>query len=153
MEKNQYQIERISPNDQRIYDLELLRHQVFHLKCDPNHIVNSYSIFHIKHYQTIPFALSIADEIVAGCYISCYRDTLLVEFLFVNEKYHNSGLRLGRFLLGYILENKRIIEEQINQELRITKLAALNDKARYIYSQMGFAYEENSKNPYMVKTI
>ena len=153
MEDTQFQIEIISPDDQRIYDLEILRHKVFHLKCDSKCIINSYSIFHIKHHQTIPFALSIANEIVAGCYLSCYRDTLFVDYLFVSEKYQNSGLKLGRSLLSYILENKIAIEEQINHELRVTKLAALNDKARYIYKQMGFAYEENSKNPYMVKTI
>ena len=151
MEK-EYQIEMISYEDERIYDLELLRHQVFHLKTDPKAMSLSYSLFHIKHHHTIPFSLSIDNEIVAGCYVTCYKSTLFIDYLFVSEKYQNTGLRLGRQLLSYILENKELVEKYFKERIQVSKLTANNEKSKSLYKKLGFTYEDN-KTPYMTMAI
>lgn len=151
MTENDYRIEILDSEDERIYDLEFLRHQVFHLKTARELIQTSYSIFHIKHHQTIPFALSINSEMVAGCYVTCYNDTLFVDFLFVKEEYHNTGLKIGRLLLGYILNNKHIIEEIIHRQLNNSKLTPNSDKSEHIYQTLGYEYTDETA--YMCKIL
>lgn len=149
--ENEFRIEILNPQDERNYELELLRHQVFHLKTDERSVSTSHYLFRMKYQLVIPFALFINDELAAGCYISCYKNTLFVAFLFVKEKYQNTGLKIGRLLLSYIMNNKHLLEKYTKDNINITKLTANNDKSRYIYRTLGFDYIDNT--PYMCKVL
>ena len=153
MEKANIQIEMLDYDDNRVIDVELLRREVFHLKIDSSLILKSYPLINIKNRRTIPFALIIDDKIVAGCYVSGYGETLMVDYLFVTKSYRNTGLRLGRVLLNYILESKQEIEEYFHHALATSKLAALDNRAKHVYEDLGYQYSEENGSAYMVKKI
>ena len=144
-------IKRVDPTTKELYDVELLRHKVFHLKTDERLIKTSYRVFHAKHNTLIPFALYVDDDLAAGCYITCLGDSLFVDFLFVKDEYQNSGLRLGRMLLSRILELKPIFEEHFKKQIKESKLTPSNPKAESIYEKLGYVSDE--KSSYMRKTI
>ncbi len=59
------EIKRINPEPEELYAIELLRHQVFHLKTDDTSIKTSYSIFHALNNRLIPFGLTINGKLIA----------------------------------------------------------------------------------------
>lgn len=145
------EIKRIEPTIENLYEIELLRHQVFHLKTDDNSIRLSYSIFHALHNRLIPFALYLNGDMAAGVYVSCYGNDLFIDHLFVKEEYQNTGLKLGRRLLNTVLELKPIFEKHFGKEISLSRLTPNNDKSRSIYEKIG--YERQSNTPYMIKHI
>jgi GNAT superfamily N-acetyltransferase len=153
MENANIEIEMLQEDDDRVIDVEILRHQVFHLKTDPETILNSYHLSKIRLKRTIPFALFINGEMAAGCYITGYGDTLMVDYLFVNKIYRNTGLRLGRVLLSYVFEHKASLEEFFHHQIQKSILTALDSRARHVYEQMGFTYSKEKGTAYMSKKI
>lgn len=144
-------IKRIEPVSEEVLKIELLRHQVFHLKTDSKSISLSYSTFHIMHNQLIPYGLYLNNELIAGCYISCLNDSLLIDYLFVKETYQNSGLRIGRLLLTEVLKQKNELEEFFKKSITMTKLTPNNEKSKAIYEKIGYSYQDNT--PFMYKKI
>ena len=141
----EYEI-RISSTKEEIKEIEILRRKAFHLKMDS---INRFE-FHIKYNKIIPFAMYKDNEIVAGCYIMENFDSLYVSFLFVEEQYRNQGLRLGRRLLSYILENKEMVEERFNRQFDYSRLHPNNEKSRSIYKKVGY---EDTSCPIMEKKL
>lgn len=145
------EIKRIKPILEQLYEIERLKHQVFHLKTDDSSIKTSYDVFHAVHNQLIPFGLYLDGSLIGGCYVSCYGDSLFINYLFIKEEYQNSGLRLGRYLLERVLELKPIFEEYFKKEFNVSRLTANNDKSRSIYEKLGYSSE--GRTPFMSKKI
>ena len=145
------EIKRIQPNFAELYQIELLRRQVFHLKTSDSYVKTSSNIFHALHNQLIPFGLTINNELVAGIYVMYSGENLLITSLFVKEEYQNTKMKLGRKLLNAVLELIPTFEEHLGHRIRNVRLVAVNAKARSIYKKMGFTKEEGT--PYMHKNI
>ena len=144
------EIKRINPVYEELYAIELLRHQVFHLKTNDTSIKTSYYIFHAMNNRLVPFGLTIDKKLVAGIYVSCIHDTLFIDSLFVHEDYQKSELKIGKKLLGTILELKPVFEEYFKKDITLSKLAATSS-AKEFYEKIG--YQKDEKSPYMIKTI
>ena len=59
----------------------------------------------LRKLKNKPFGLFIKGQLVAGCYVSDYHDSLHIDQLFVNPIFQNTGLRFGRMILRYIIAN------------------------------------------------
>ena len=144
------EIKRINPTLNELYEIELLRNQVFHLKTDDVSIKTSYSIFHAIHQRLIPFGLKINGKLIAGIYVTCLNDSLFIDSIFVHEDYQKSELKIGKKLINAVLAMKPIFEEYYKKEIHQSKLTA-KSTAREFYEKVG--YEKEERTPYMVKKI
>lgn len=82
------------------------------------------------------------EKIVGGCYISNTLNSIYIDYLFILPEYQETGLRLGRKLLQFILDNKHLVEEYFDREFSQSKLYAPNEKTKNIYKKLGYD-EEN----------
>ena len=89
--------------EDEIVKSELLRLAVFNADFQNFDVSNSYYYVGIKNNLFIPFGLFIKGQLVAGCYVSDYHDSLHIDQLFVNPIFQNTGLRFGRMILRYIM--------------------------------------------------
>jgi len=126
---------KILDNIEDIKKLELLRFKVFdmNLTLEESHIINTY-----QKNKIIPYALYIDNNLVAGCYVSNYLNTLHINYIFVDKMYQETGLKLGRLLLKKIYSDKEYLNKIFNTNFNISTIEANNPKAEAIYRKIGY---------------
>lgn len=82
--------------------------------------------------------LYIDEELIAGCYVSGYRDYLFIDQLFVKSSYQNCGLKIGRTLLLDVMNNREFIEDFFDKKYSSVKLFSYDEKSKSIYKSLGF---------------
>ena len=132
-----YTVKIIEPyHKEDINEIETLRKKVFHLKVNT---INRYE-HHINYGKIIPFGLYKEEELVAGCYVGDAFDKLYVYFLFVKEEYQHTGLKLGRTLLQYVMDNKELVEKRLETSYQESALHPSNENNKALYQRFGFEY-------------
>ena len=141
-----YTIQIMGKSEQEIHKIESLRKQAFHLKAStPDRYASA-----IKRDKIIPFALFKGEELIGGCYVGDNFDSLYIYYLFLNESYQKSGLKLGRRLLTEILAHKQEIEALLEKPLTCSKLHPNSEPVRKVYEEIGY---QNANNGVMIKRI
>lgn len=133
------QIQKISPeNDEEIYKAEYLRFRAYRLPTDL--VDGDFSFYHmqIRNGSMIPYVLYIRGRMVAGCYVSNTYNTLFIDQLFVIPELQESGLKLGRLLLKYVLASKDELGQMFQQDLEESALESINEKSTAIYKKEGY---------------
>lgn len=126
------ELKLITENEDKM-KLESLRNEVFHLNG-----ISSYYINELLNGKTYAMAAIDNDNMVGGCYFHRFNTILLIDELFVKEDYQNTGLQVGRNLVKELILNKSKIEELLESEITLCKLEASNEKAKALYSKIGF---------------
>jgi len=141
-----YKINIVGNSDQELDAIEMIRKQAFHLKpTGENHYKK-----HIREGKMIPFSMEKEDgEMIGGCYLGEYRNSIYVYFLFLKPEYQKSGLQLGRKLLLEVLKHKKEIEEILHQSFDTSSLHPNCDKVKEVYESIG--YKEESYGYYIKK--
>ena len=116
--------------------LENLRYEVLNITQRIQE--DNFYIREAKNKRIIPFALYYHNDIVAGAYISSINNSIYIDYIFVKDIYQNTGLRLGRTLLEYILNNKEIIEEFFDKEFYYSYLEPIGEKQEKIFEKIGY---------------
>lgn len=101
-------------------------------------VKDSYYTREISQGNILLFTCEINEITVAACYISNSFNSLYVEYLFVLPEYQEKSLHLGKNLLQYICDNKKIVEEYFNCKLNHSLLSPTTEKSRAIYESMGY---------------
>lgn len=104
---------------------------------------DSYYIQDIINGRLLVITCYQDNKLVGGCYISATFNSLYIDYLFILPEYQETGLRLGRKLLQFILDNKHIVEEYFDTEFNQSKLYAPNEKTKNIYKKMGYKQEND----------
>ena len=131
-------VKRISDNEDEMIKAELLRYRAYHLPVDLIDKDYSYYFLQMKNQKIIPYALYIRGRMVAACYVSNTYDSLFIDQLFVMPELQESGLKLGRLLLRYVLNNKEELSREFQQELTVSALESINEKSTAIYKKEGY---------------
>lgn len=122
--------------------LEEMRKKVFEYN-DSYNTKTSYYTGEIKEGNILAFTCELNGEEVAGCYVSSALNSLYVEQLFVLQEYQEKGLYLGKKLLQYILDNKKLVEEYFLCKFEYSRISPSTQKAKRIYKSVGYK-ETNS---------
>ena len=140
---------KIIDTDIDLIKSEILRFEAFNIQIGDYDFTKSFYYLSIKDKTIIPYGLYIRGQLVAGCYVSNTFGSLYIDQLFVKPALQNSGLRLGRILLRYVLANKKHLEEIFNKDITTSMLEPLNEKCTAIYEKEGY----EKKDMVMVKRI
>lgn len=132
-------------SEETALNIEGIRGKVYDLP-DTFNPRRSYYTGAIKEGNMLVFTCEIEGEIVAACYVSNTCDSLYIEHLFVLPKYQGRGLQLGRNLLQFIFDNKKLVEEYFNQQFDNSQLTPTSEKARAIYIKMGYYLDNKVLN-------
>ena len=135
-------IEIITDENEK-FKIEELRNEVLHLdktsEYYTNELMNS-NVFAVGAY--------IDDELVGGCYFHRFNQTLMIDQLFVKEKYQNTGMRIGRTILKELMTNKERLEKLFDEKVTVCRIESDNEKAHAIYSKMGFRESSNDEDTF-----
>lgn len=82
------------------------------------------------------------EKLVGGCYISNSLDSIYIDYLFILPEYQKTGQKLGRKLLQFVLDNKKIVEEYFDRKFTQSKLYAPNETNKDIYKKIGYEEEK-----------
>lgn len=130
------QITYLITDEKELYKVDKLRKKVFGFEnINSFYFLNQLLINEYKAYAT-----KINGEIVAGCYFHEFEHSLIIEQLFVKESYQETGAKLGRKLLLELIKSKKELEKLLNAELVRCKVEPYDEKAEYIYKEIGFRY-------------
>ena len=140
---------KVIDTDVDLIKSEILRFEAYNIQIIDYDFTKSFYYLGIKNKTIIPYGLYIKGQLVAGCYVSNTYGSLYIDQLFVKPALQNSGLRLGRLLLRYVLANKKYLEEIFNKDITISMLEPLNEKCTAIYEKEGY----EKKEMVMVKRI
>lgn len=140
MEELEYII--MSPTEQNIIMTEEMRYRAYGIKSGFD--ADEYYIEEILSERILVFLCLKDNEPVSACYVSSSFNSLYIDYLFVLPEYQNKGLHIGRKLLEYVIENKKIAEDFFNKEFNQSRLAAINEKNRRIYEKLGYEPQESS---------
>lgn len=138
MENFEYQI--MQPSDENIIMTEEMRLRSYGLTS--GFTADEYYIEEILSGRILVFLCLHNDKPVSACYVSDFQGSLFIDYVFVLPEYQNTGLRLGRKLISYILENKALVEDYFNKEFKHSRLSAPNDKNRAIYKTLGYELDK-----------
>ena len=127
--------------------VEKLRSEVFHMDSTGTYYLNE--LLNNKEYAIVSLE---NNEMLAGCYFHRFDNILVIDQLFVKEKYQNTGLKLGRELIKKLILSKESIEKLLGGKLELCKIESQNEKAHNIYSKMGF-YESKYDEDTFYKSI
>ena len=125
-------------NDDTLIDLERLRAETFN--TTPNYNFNWY-VSSIQSGRCLPFGTYIDNELAAGAIIEQSNDVLHIILIFTKPKYQDSGLKLGRELLNYIISNKEVIDQYYGSVINQVELSYMGKKSHEIYLKVGFQEE------------
>lgn len=128
----------LNTDDDTLIALEKLRAEAF--ETEPNFRYNWY-INSIQSGKCLAFGTYINDELGAGAIIEQSKNILYITLIFTKPKYQNSGLRLSRELLKYIISNKKIIDEYYNSDIAQVELSYMGKKTHDLYIKEGFQEE------------
>lgn len=103
----------------------------------------SYYTYSIKKGDILVFSCEIEGNTVAVCYVSNSYNSLYIEYLFVLPEFQEKGLHLGRSLLQFVLDNKKLVEEYFNQQFNYSLICPTSKKSQVIYENFG--YKLNNK--------
>lgn len=134
---------------------ETLRYQAFNYDLEDFNPNDTACISQINNGLIIPFGMFFKDAnnekeyLVACCYVSNYKGTLYVDHLFVKPMYQNTGLRLGRMLLRFVLANKQEVEKELKHKFSKSTIEPIDEKSEALYLKEGYEYQDEM----MVKKI
>ena len=131
-------VKRIDDSEEELFKAEVLRYRAFGIPLEGVEDDCSFYYYQIKNKAVIPYALYIRGRMVAGCYVSHTYDSLFIDQLFVMPELQESGLKLGRLLLRYVLANKDELSQEFNTELTHSSLESINQKTTAIYQKEGY---------------
>lgn len=131
----------IDKNDK--FRLEELRNEVLHLDK-----VSEYYTKKLFTNDIFAIAAYIDNELAGGCYFHHLNNTLMIDQLFVKEKYQDTGLRIGRSILKELITNKERLENLFNENITVCRIESNNEKAHSLYSKMGFRESENDEDTF-----
>lgn len=146
------EVKILPSTEEQIVECERLRYRAYGIKSIPDISLTDYHVSNLLDGTMISISLFLEGELVASSYVSNSLSSLYIEHLFVDAKYQETGLRLGRFLLNYIIENKSQIEEYFHTKFTICKLAPSSEKSASLYRKCGF-HNTSSVLETMVKSI
>ena len=127
------------PTDEKtLIELEKLRAEAF--ETEPNFRYNWYTNS-IESGRLLPFGTYVDDELAAGAFIEQSNDVLFITLIFTKPKYQETGLKLGRQLLSYIISKKQIIDEYYGSNIKQVELSYMGQKTHDIYVKEGFQEE------------
>ncbi len=133
---------KIEATEENIIKLEQLRFIAYGVEDETLSGDTLYSIG-LSMGTMIPYGFYIGETIVAGCYISANEDSLFVEQLFVHPALQNSGLKAGRLLLGFVLNQKEELEKYFQTRFDESSLEPSDKKAREIFEKRGYTKRED----------
>lgn len=133
----------ILTNESDLLELEKLRSEVLHLEK-----ISEYYKNELLSNNTYAIAAYIDNELVGGCYFHQFNQTLMIDQLFVKEKYQNTGLRIGRSMLKELMTNKELLEKLFSEEITVCRIESNNEKAHALYSKMGFRESSNDEDTF-----
>jgi hypothetical protein len=123
----------LTTKEERI-EAEKLRREVLHIQnLDEYQYLNE-----LKYKQIHAYGTKINKELVAGCYLSVNYNLLNIQQLFVKEKYQNTGLKLGRKLVIYILNHKEEIEKLTGKKISASIIMPSSNKSFELYKKIGY---------------
>lgn len=134
---------RIVINEEDKLELEKLRSEVLHLDKTSEYYKNE-----LLTNNAYAIAAYIDNELAGGCYFHHLDNTLMIDQLFVKEKYQNTGLRIGRSILTELMTNKEELERLFNEDITVCRIESNNEKAHAIYSKMGFRESNTNKDTF-----
>lgn len=128
----------LQPNtEESAIQAEYLRYKAYGINASRADL-DDYFINEIINSKVLVFICSIDDIPIAGCYVSDSFNKLYIDYLFVIPEYREKGLRIGRNLLSYILENKSIVEQHFKKIFHYSELTPSNEKTFSIYQKLGY---------------
>ena len=130
----------ISEEEEEILKAELLRMRAFNLLPETLDIDNSFYYMEMMNGSIIPYAMYIRGRMVAACYVSGAFDSLHIDQLFVMPELQGKGLRLGRSLLNYVVNDKERIEERLHHEFEYATIEPINKKVSELYQEEGYRH-------------
>lgn len=134
---------KILTDEKDLLKLEKLRCEVFDL--------DQASVYYTNELLTknaYAMAAYIEDELVGGCYFHNFNKTLMIDQLFVKEKYQNTGLRIGRSILTELMSNKEVLNKLFDEDVTVCRIESDNEKAHALYSKMGFRESKNDEDTF-----
>ena len=90
------------------------------------------------------------NEVIGGCYFHRFENTLMIDQLFVKEKYQNHNI--GTNLINSLFVYKQGIEKLVDGQVVLCRISANNDKAKSLYKKLGFR-ETKSDTDTLVKSM
>ena len=129
-----YPITQLLTSKEDLIAVEILRREVFHIQNINEHKYLNY----LKYKQLYAYGTKIGNIIVAGCYISVNYSLLNIQQLFVKESYQNTGLKLGRNLVLYILDHKKEVEQLVGKKITTSIIMPTSDKSFELYKKIGY---------------
>lgn len=134
---------KIITNENDLLELEKLRCDVLHLDE-----VSEYYKNELLTNNTYAVGAYIEKELVGGCYFHRFNQTLMIDQLFVKEKYQNTGMRIGRNILTKLMANKEQLEQLFNEKVTVCRIESNNEKAHALYSKMGFRESKSDEDTF-----
>ncbi len=131
--------------------IEIMRAEVYGTK---DYFNPKFSFFanEITLGKILVFVCEVDGEEVAACYASKSFNTLYIDYLFVLPKYQNSGLKIGRSLLQFVLDNKHLVEEYFDTNFVFSMLSPTTPKSKSLYEKVGYKVNNKTLNM-MIKKI
>lgn len=131
---------------------EKIRCDALEIEMPEGMLLDNYYARQLYKSKILPFAAFVDYHMAAGCYVTDIFDSIHIEYLFVQRKYQEKGLHLGRNLLKYVLANQDLIEEYFSFQTNKTTLYYIDDKSKKIYETLGYI-ETNSETHAMQKIL
>lgn len=129
----------LSTDDDTLINIEKLRAECFN--TEPNFQFNWY-INSIQSGRLIPFGTYVDDELAASAFVEYTQEKLHITLIFTKPKFQETGLKLGRQLLKYIISNKKVLEEYFGVEINQIELSYKSEKSHQLYIKEGFIEDE-----------
>ena len=127
----------LEPTQENAETLEYLRLKSYGIEPTKEDY-DKYYIDNVLNGSFLAFICTLDNIPISGCYISNAFNSIYIEYIFVLPEYQESGLRIGRKLLQYILDNKKIVEDYYHTTFKTSKLYAPQPKSQEIYKKMGY---------------
>lgn len=145
------EIKTLVGSKENIKMCEKIRYDAKKVEIEEKYLLETSYANKIYNCEILPFATFMDSNMVAGCYVTDYFASIHIYYLFVQQRYQETGLYLGRNLLNYVLANKQLVERYFDFKTNRTTLCYLDDKSKRIYENLGYrAY--NSKSHMMKKS-
>lgn len=123
--------------------VERMRYKAYGVKQDINPNETDY-LEDIENGSILVFMCLIDSLPVSACYISKFRGTLYVDYLFTLPEYQRKKYYYGKNLLQYILDNKSIVEDYFNCSFQKSVLCPGSPKVISLYKSLGYKIDNKS---------
>lgn len=140
MTKIQYSI--INLTDENILKLEQIRYDAYKFDKQELKEGNPLYIKYLKEGKYLVFGCYLNNQLIGGCYISNFHNSLYVEQLFISKQHQRTSLHLGTNLLLHVLKNKDQVEEYFQIKLNYSYLEPRKNTENF-YQNLGYRETSN----------